>query len=231
MLEAEKGILLFAKYPLPGRVKTRLARTVGNETAAALYREFLLEELETLTTMGPLVHLFHDPPGSGPLFRNWLGNAIHYHPQHGSGLGERMHSAFARIFSLGIRSAVLVGSDLPDLPADHLRTAFALLDTGRPVIGPALDGGYYLIGFTPDCYDPSVFSDIQWSTPTVYDQTLRRFAELGLAPETTPPWRDVDDIADCRAYLERSKTTSPAERLLRRLLQNRPATRLPGNSP
>jgi len=126
-------------------------------------------------------------------------------PQIGDDLGARMENAFIRIFSEGFSSAVLIGSDLPDLPAAIIREAFDALTKSDAVIGPAADGGYYLIGFNKAVFSPRILRGIQWSTDRVFEETMKRCREGSLRTYVLPEWSDVDTIDDLRALLVRNR--------------------------
>ncbi len=138
-----------------------------------------------------------DPPSDWPVAG--IGNCR----QHGVDLGERMYNA---ILEAGSRypSVIVIGSDHPGLAAAVVEEGFALLETGADVvIGPAEDGGYYLIGCRVAALDPRLFSDIEWSTPQVLMQTRARCREVGVRAEVLPSARDIDDAEDLR-WLEES---------------------------
>ena len=140
-------VLVFVKAPEIGRVKTRLVGRLDAADAVNLYKCFTADILETLDRWGyPVVVCYH-PEAAEKRVTQWLGNGYIYQPQQGKDLGERMARAFSHAFAHGHRAAVLIGSDLPDLPGDRIEAAFSALARSRAVIGPALDGGYYLIGF------------------------------------------------------------------------------------
>jgi uncharacterized protein len=201
-------LLLVSKYPVAGRVKTRLASRIGSENAAALARCFLLDELQILARMNLPITLFYDPPESGPAFAALTGNRCVLRPQRGGDLGERMGHVFEESFSKGFPAALLVGSDLPDLPLAHLKEAAAALAQGKAVLGPAADGGYYLIGFPKDRYLPQVFEDIPWSTPRVFRRTVERFDASGREVHLLPTWWDMDTVEDLDAFQRRGNAQS-----------------------
>ncbi len=192
-------ILLFLRAPEIGRVKTRLARTIGDVHALALYRLFVQDMIDTLTaTHIPLFACCH-PADKLPFVASWLGPALHYRPQRGNCLGERMAAAFRTAFSEGFERAALVGSDLPDLPADLLHAALEALDHRGAALGPGTDGGYYLVAFRKSAFTPEIFCDIPWGTDRVLDRTLATFEAMRLPVALLPQWADVDTIADLRA--------------------------------
>lgn len=201
-------ILLFIKAPVKGEVKTRLAAALGDDAALDLYRRFVLDILDTLDRTGIPVSICYSPSDSGNSVARWLGPGRHYQPQEGADVGERMQNAFQQAFSGGATRAVLIGSDIPDLPAQVLSDAMAGLLTHDAVIGPALDGGYYLVGFRSDTFLPGIFRGIEWSTDTVLTGTLAVFAREGRAVLRLPPWRDVDTLEDLRDLSARGRRSA-----------------------
>lgn len=142
------------------------------------------------------------PDGAEEAARDWLGKGPAYFPQGSGDLGARMARAFERTFSAGAAAAVLLGSDLPGLPASLVRRAVTETLEGRPVIGPCPDGGYYLIGFPAHGFTPAAFEDIPWSGPLVLSRTMSILSQLGLMPYLMPRWRDIDRIEDVAALAE-----------------------------
>jgi len=204
-------IILFVKDPARGRVKSRLASALGEDATLQLYRSFVLDILDTLGQTGIPVRICYYPPDSGKAVAGWLGPERQYLPQEGRDVGERMENAFRQAFSGGISRAVLIGSDIPDLPALFLNEAMASLLTHDAVIGPAHDGGYYLIGFRNDTFSPAAFSGIAWSTGTVLSSTMQAFGRAGQRVHVLSPWRDVDtreDLKDLAARNRRSAFSS-----------------------
>jgi hypothetical protein len=210
---SDTAILVFAKFPEPGRVKTRLAREVGHAAALRLYRAFVGDLLDTLRQTGHPVAICHDPPPAGERMRDWLGPGYAYRPQNGADLGERMANALSSAFREGRKAAVLVGTDLPDLPGDIPSRAFAGLERTGAAIGPSPDGGYYLIGFAADAFRADVFRDIPWSTEVVFSRTRARMAENGLSPALLPVWNDIDTLADLAALSDAAEAPRTRARL------------------
>jgi rSAM/selenodomain-associated transferase 1 len=191
-------LLFFIKDPGKGRVKTRLASAVGDKIAANLYRRFLLEMLFTLNRGTFLFYLCYTPLDSLNDLKDWLGDHYLYMPQIGGHLGERMKNGFLEAFSMNFKRVVLVGSDIPDLPLDFIEEAFASLQEQDGVIGPSLDGGYYLIGFKNQSFSPRVFDGIRWGTETVLEETMKVFKREELTVHTLKPLRDIDTAGDLR---------------------------------
>jgi uncharacterized protein len=140
------------------------------------------------------VRVHHTPADAGDAVRAWLGAGPAYLPQADGDLGRRMEDAFARAFADGAERVVIVGSDLPELSASLLRRAFDALDVHPAVLGPARDGGYYLLGLRRMV--PGIFDGIAWSTPDVLAATLARFRAADVAPAMLDELADVDEVQD-----------------------------------
>lgn len=200
-------ILLFVKSPADVKVKSRLAAAVGDEAARELYTHFVLDMAGTLKAAPCSSRICYHPPGAGKAVSAWLGNGFTSMPQQGEDLGKRMENAFYQIFSEGFSSAIIIGSDIPDLPAAVLHEALGSLKTSDAVIGTAVDGGYYLIGFRKDTFLPEVFRGRTWSTNTVLPETMGLFKRSAYRVHRLPEWRDVDTLEDLSALLLRNTQT------------------------
>jgi hypothetical protein len=200
-------MLVFIRAPEEGSVKTRLAAAVGAAAACRLYRAFVLDLLETLAAIpreatGDLL-LCHDPPDAGERLAAWLGRGYAYAPQRGEDLGARMKNAFHAGFSGGYDRVLLLGSDVPDLPAAIVHEAFAVLERDDAVLGPCPDGGYYLIGFRSGRFLPEAFDGMAWGTGTVLERTRACLSAHRRRVGLLAPWRDIDTIEDLNALRER----------------------------
>jgi len=191
-------LLFFIKSPEKGRVKTRLASAVGDEMAVRLYRRFLLETLFTLNRGTFLFYLCFYPENSLSDLKGWLGDDYLYMPQKGEDLGERMKNGFIDAFAMNFKRVVLIGSDIPDLPLEFIEEAFTSLQEKDVVIGPSLDGGYYLIGFKDKNFSLRVFEGIPWSTKRVFEETMKILKQEGFTVHTLQHWRDIDTIDDLK---------------------------------
>jgi rSAM/selenodomain-associated transferase 1 len=211
-------VLVFVRAPRLGEVKTRLARTLGNQAALALYRAFVADLLDTLRQCGQPVIGCCTPAAACDAVAAWMGPLAAVFPQTGADLGARMADAFERAFGGGFHRVLLVGSDLPDLPATVFETAFAALADHPAVIGPTLDGGYYLIGFRPESFLPAVFESIPWGTSEVLAETLAAFRRHGLGVYRLPVWRDIDELGDLLAFARRPWAAAASARRTRALL-------------
>lgn len=202
-------IIVFVKYPAPGRVKTRLAETLGEELAASLYSHFVKDILEHLTNITYAdVRICYDPAHSEAEYAQWLGGKEQYLPQQGSDIGERMKHAMQKAYADGYSRVVLMGSDIPDFPPELLKKTVLDLGSNDAVIGPALDGGYFLIGFREDAFFPEVFDAIPWSTEHVFQPTLERMFERDLNVQILPEWHDIDTIWDVNVLLRTNRRSS-----------------------
>jgi len=200
----EQRLLVFVRLPEIGKVKTRLARTMGDEAALALYRCFVADTLALARQSAyPFTVCFH-PPEAHRAVTEWLGTDASYMPQTGGDVGERMYAAFCTALS-DARRVVLIGSDIPGLPPEMLHEAFASLDAHDAVIGPASDGGYYLIGFTAASILPASFSGIAWGSPAVFRSTMDILHEHDVDVHVLPPWNDVDEYGDLESFFASRK--------------------------
>lgn len=190
-------LIVFVKEPRPGAVKTRLVPALGEEHAALLYRALADEEVRRTTPRpGEYDRLFFfTPPGAQPALQRWFPRELLL-PQCGDDLGARMAHAFDAAFRRGARRAAIVGSDVPWVSRELVREALLSLGDHEVVVGPARDGGYYLLAL--DRPRPGLFDGIAWSTPSVLSATAQRAAMLGLRLHVLEPLSDVDTLDDVR---------------------------------
>ncbi|MHC1697687.1 MAG: TIGR04282 family arsenosugar biosynthesis glycosyltransferase [Geobacteraceae bacterium] len=197
-----KALLIFAKQPLPGKVKTRLSPPCSFQTAAEIYRCMLTDTLVKVAELSAVERILFFEPSCGAVdFFRGIFPGVRAFPQQGDGLGERLENAFETAFSLGFESAAAIGTDSPDLPLSYLEESFQLLEMGGvdAVFGPAEDGGYYLIALGSSC--PGLFRNIPWSTNQVLEKSLRSATSLGLQVACLPAWHDMDTVEDLKRFL------------------------------
>ena len=201
-----EAVVLMAKAPVAGRVKTRLCPPLDSIGSAALYACMLGDTAAELSTL-PRVrrYLFLDPakpadfPGGMPF------SAFEWFPQRGEDLGDRMREAAATAFRRGARRVVIVGADCPALSAGKVRRAFLELSTGASVVfGPSEDGGFYLVGLSSP--DERLFLGFRWSTPEVLRNAAARCRMLSAPFSFLPSERDVDTGEDLLALREWART-------------------------
>lgn len=197
-------VLLFTRYPLPGRAKTRLGAGVGHGHAAHLQAAFVLDELRTLSALGADVTVCCDPMAAVDDFQALFGPGPAYVPQRGADLGERMLNALHDALHGNPTGAVLIGSDLPDLPASRLAAAFAALASAPICLGPAPDGGFHLVGLSAP-QPPGLFDAVDWGGADVLARTLANCSAMGLEPAILEPWPDVDTLGDLMEYARRNR--------------------------
>jgi rSAM/selenodomain-associated transferase 1 len=196
-------LIIFAKEPVPGQVKTRLCPPLALEEAARLYGAFLSDILEEMGRLpGLTLALGYAPAAARTFFEGLAPPEVSLFAQEGADLGERMARAFAWAFAAGFATVLLRGSDTPDLPGALVLEAAAALNAGaaQVALGPSLDGGYYLVGLAAP--HPELFREMSWSGPTVLEETLARARRRSLTVHLLPRWRDLDDFTDLSAFLK-----------------------------
>lgn len=205
MVNQERCLVMFVKYPEKGKVKSRLVLEGYDGLVADLYRCFIEDIIERVSTGDYSFCLAYDPPEKKIDFIELFGEGFSYIPQKEADLGIRMYEAFRTCFSNGFRYAVIIGSDSPDVPREVIAEAFRSLVEHGAVIGPTWDGGYYLIGFAGDSLSERFFADITWSSDNVFAETMRRLSEDGVSVHILPTWRDIDRAGDVYALLKESE--------------------------
>lgn len=188
-------LIVFIKNPVKGQVKTRLAATMGEDRALAIYQALLTRTRQVCAQAATRRWVFYsdwtDPEDA------WASPDFERKLQLGRDLGRRMYHAFVQALNEA-RRAVIIGSDCPLIEAAHLEQAFSALDQTNLVIGPSEDGGYYLLGMSKPF--PELFEDIAWSTPQVLEQTLSKARMLGLSCTLLPVLPDIDHESDWERY-------------------------------
>ena len=183
-------LIIFTRNPVLGKVKTRLAKTVGDKTALDIYT-FLLKKTKEITLDSPCDKVVYY---SEKIIKNdiWNCNSFRKEVQSGEDLGAKMKNSFYDAFENNYRKVVLIGSDIYDLESYHINEAFKKLDTNDVVMGPALDGGYYLIGLKK--MHPKIFDNKRWGSSTVRKDTLKNLEKVDV--HLLPVLNDVDVIED-----------------------------------
>jgi hypothetical protein len=217
MSAVPERLILFTRYPEPGSAKTRLIPVLGPEGAAEFQRRLtehaVGEAREARNRKGLLLEIRYEG-GSQPLMESWIKGPFTFRSQGAGDLGARMQTSLALAFEEGARCAVLIGSDIPGLRADIILQAFDALTRHDLVFGPAVDGGYYLIGMTADGFQrgtPYLGTGMTWGHSDVLDRTLGMVRDLGLAQRLLEPLADVDrpqDLAEAMPALCAAKGRS-----------------------
>ena len=186
--------ILFAREPIPGTVKSRLAAQIGNEPASRVYEALLKDTVSALCAAGDPFAIAHTPESTPRYFSAFARNALECFPQEGENLGKRMERTFDKCFAVGYEKVVIVGSDIPFLSTEILREASSKLEDNDVVIGPCSDGGYYLIGLSQPT--PELFKHISWGDQKVLGQTLDIIQQQGYRIYMLPELFDIDRFDD-----------------------------------
>ncbi|AQG82560.1 glycosyltransferase [Spirosoma montaniterrae] len=188
-------LIIFVKNPVPGTVKTRIARTAGDEAAVRVY-EHLVDYTRQLVASVDCRRVVYYGDFINP-DDGW--NAYAKHLQTGTDLGERMQNAFSEQFAEETDKLIIIGSDCFEITPQHIEQGFAALDLADIVIGPATDGGYYLLGMKQ--LHPFLFTDMPWSQPDLRQRTEQVVAQHGLRMARLDELSDIDEWTDYQRYL------------------------------
>lgn len=207
------ALLIFAKWPEPGRVKTRLSPPLSEQHAAELYRCMLLDTLDTTAEISDVQRMifFDGDPERAADFRLLAPDATVIR-QEGSDLGERLERASEKAFAAGYRQVVIIGADAPHMPVERVMEAFDLLEqkTGDVVFGPSDDGGYYLVALNRNC--PQLFRDIPWSSSETLASSREKARSAGLKTVLLQHGFDLDTFDDLRRLMEEPAQCAAAPR-------------------
>lgn len=199
MIHNHSLLLIFIKNIEPGKVKTRLASTMGEAPALAVYKGLLRYTIaQTQEVEADRVVYYSEYAEADD---DWARAGFEQQVQQGADLGERMAHAFREGFDKGYKRIVIIGSDCPEITPQILDQAFEALKTEKSILGPAKDGGYYLLGLSEMAEE--VFQDIEWSTDSVAKETLEALEKLGHQTQKLPTLSDVDYEEDWEQHKER----------------------------
>lgn len=210
-MKMENAVIVFLKYPEPGKVKTRLAKDIGDEKACAVYKSLAENVIKNIFTINPGtydVHFFFTPADKENEIKNWLKSIIdnerafhlQYSPQKGNTLGERMSNAFQQTLQRkDCKRCIIIGTDCPEIEATMIESVFEMLKEKDIVIGPCKDGGYYLLGMS--VFVPDLFVDIDWSTDQVFIQTMEKVQKNNLSCSILETLTDIDTQEDLYRYI------------------------------
>lgn len=210
-LTTQKRLIVFTRYPEPGETKTRLIPTLGAQGAADLQRAMTEHALATAQSLTNIEIEINYTGADEVSMCEWLGKSLHYREQQGGDLGDRMRYAFSAAFNDGIDAAIIIGIDCPAITPTLLNAAFDALYTHALTLGPATDGGYYLIGLQRNALSPlkeSLFNNIPWGTEEVYPTTVSRLNDQNASWKRLVYLNDIDEAEDLPEW-ERGKPDSP----------------------
>lgn len=188
----KQALMIFTKNPVVGKVKTRLAATIGNEAAVSVYKQLLQQTIATTQDLPFDRFVFY----SDYISQDDIWDKSQYNKklQQGDDLGEKMNNAFVYLFENRYKKVVIIGTDCPSLNKHIILDAFSKLDDVDVVIGPAYDGGYYLLGMKQTL--AALFIDMEWSTPKVLPETIQRCKQHGLMFLLLQTLHDIDEEKD-----------------------------------
>ncbi len=209
-----RALLLFLKFPTPGRVKTRLAAGIGPEAAADVYRLLVARVLANLAGVEADVRVLFDPPDTREATLNWIRPqlpladfpAVEFLAQAEGDLGHRLARGFSDAFKAGYTQVAAIGSDCITLTAEILGKAWVSLESTDTVFGPTQDGGYYLVGTRS--FQPALFRGIPWSSETTLSATLTAATDAGLTATMLTRLSDIDTFDDWQTARKTLKNTS-----------------------
>ncbi len=200
----EKALIIFARQPASGKVKTRLTPALSPTRASQLYHCMLADTINRFESLEGVDRILFYTGGEDAesYFRN-LWPDLRLRPQKGADLGSRIEEAFSLVFASGYRSAAIIGTDSPDLPVSFVIDAFRLLSDGNTeaVFGPAEDGGYYLLAVKRVYSD--LFHEISWGSGQVLRESLEKAESMGIRVSKLPMWADVDTSEDLAGLVAR----------------------------
>ncbi len=197
----KQALIIFARNPVRGKVKTRLAATMGDDKALSIYQSLLEHTVQVTQTLACDRYVFYADGIS--LNDVWPDNVYRKKSQEGNDLGERMLHAFSILFQQGYQKIIIIGTDCFELSSSILLDAFTALDNNEVVIGPSADGGYYLLGMQQ--LFPFLFEEKAWSTDTVYKSTIQQLKMHQISYYTLPILNDIDTEEDWKQYLHQQQ--------------------------
>ncbi len=201
------SLIVFVRYPQKGKVKTRLAATIGNSKATEIYKaaaENIINEIKTVPNCNK--YIFYSIKEEKDLIKKWLGKGFYYVHQEGNDLGERMRNAFRIVLGHGAEKVIILGTDIPEITSDTISNAITVLENSDTVIGPSNDGGYYLLGMKK--FHPNLFENIEYSTSTVLKETINKIKSAQLKNSTLDILHDIDvedDLKYCLTNMKNEK--------------------------
>lgn len=201
----QNTVITFCKYPVDGNVKTRIAKTMGNEFAVRIYKLFAERTFEGLLKTDEVTsYIFYSEKEDREKIKKWAGPEFLLEIQEGNDLGEKMYNAFKKVIDRGSSKTIIIGTDIPDMSSDIIKKALLALNNSDVVIGPGNDGGYYLLGMKK--LHKNLFTDIEWNSNSVLQATLEKISALNLSYSMLPELIDIDTDEDLREWLAKDST-------------------------
>jgi hypothetical protein len=197
-----EAVIIFARLPQKGKVKTRIAKTLGEKFAVDFYKacaENTFNECRKIASNNLDIYIFYADKNDKKLMKNWAGSEFRLFPQSGEDLGKRMLNAFKQVFAEGVRRAILIGTDIPGISSKVISDSLISLCKSDVVIGPAKDGGYYLIGMNK-LYG-FLFEKIEWGSGKVFSDTLNRISLHNIERQIVAELYDIDTEEDLKNWM------------------------------
>jgi len=198
---SKNALIIFTRNPELGKCKTRLAATVGDQNALAIYKFLLAHTVKITRNLSADIYVYYSEQIRDT--DSWDNSIYRKKQQHGENLGIRMHNAFTEVFNMGYTRAIIIGSDMYDMTTQDIEHAFTAFDKNDFILGPAEDGGYYLLGM--ETVKPSLFKNKIWGTETVLNKTLEdlKLEKVGLLTEKNDVdyYEDIKDIDVFQKFL------------------------------
>lgn len=211
-------LIVFAKEPEAGKVKTRLQGYLSKDMCVKLYKAFLKDTLELVRAIKCFDKvLAYDPSTLEPKYLKTIARDFMFYKQNGRNLGEKMHNAFKFVQERNNVKVVIIGSDSPNLPLNYIKEAYRRLDRSDIVLGPSHDGGYYLVGLKKPC--AGIFKGVKWSSKTVLEDTVKNIRFLSKKVSVLEKWYDIDDSIGLVLLKEDLKKKKKVASWTRRLLK------------
>ena len=193
-MHSTTAVVIFVRNPISGQVKISLAKDIGDERALEIYLQLLQNTLEITRGLSFRKFIYYADEVSD--YDLWSVPGYTKRKQNGNDLGERMHNSFKELFDQGFTRIIIIGSDCFQLKTENLEEAVALLESNAAVIGPASDGGYYLLGLTK--FYPDLFINKPWSTDQVFEKTIKDLINQGISYALLEELSDIDDVTDLK---------------------------------
>ena len=206
MIESKDAIIVFTRYPERGKVKTRLAKSIGDEAAFQIQKilaKRTFKECLILNDKKFSLFVFYPEENNEAQVKNLVNGRFSFFTQDGNNLGKKMSNAFRKVFELGFEKAIIIGTDIPDMSKLILSNAFMELEKDDIVIGPSNDGGYYLLGMNK--FIPGLFEDIEWSTNSVFEKTINKINHSNFNYSALEELIDLDLKEDLLKWYEVNK--------------------------
>lgn len=220
-IRTDKALIVFVRYPEPGKVKTRLAEGTSKEFASDVYKictEKIFNEISALKYFNR--YMFYSAEEDKDKIIKWTNSEFVYYHQQGNDLGERMLNAFRTIFNQQNQKAIIIGTDIPDLSNEIILEAVDALDKNDLVIGPSYDGGYYLLGMKKVYTE--LFKNMEWSSGSVFGSTVKKAKSIHLKVQELPLLRDIDTKKELKLWLSQTNNPELKRKILSLLNQQNP---------